>query len=327
MAGTTKPTNVLKQTGIESFINKAMNNNTQNSPVSGKRTLSSPENCTPPPIKPNIMSVTNNTQLVTEKEVPKLPPDLKLLYDSLSEKTDKQMVPIETDITDIKTILWEEPVIHNHVAKVKTIKSNQKKLENTLNRVEHENKELKQKLNSIEDKLLENNIVLTGISEEKFENPGPRRTKIDLELVNLVKGETHEECLKTASEIEIVDTEQIGKYNPTRGRPISIRFVHKKDVDLILASKKKLNKGVFIDKQYSEETEYERKRLRPVLSVARKLEEYRGKCKLEGTDLIIKGKCYSWNNLHDLPENISTHKVSSRQDATHYGFFSELNPL
>ena len=48
---------------------------------------------------------------------------------------------------------------------------------------------------------------------------------------------------------------------------------------------------------------------------------------MEGTDLIIRGKKYSWNNLHDLPQNISTHTVSSRQDSYHYGFFGELNPL
>ena len=48
---------------------------------------------------------------------------------------------------------------------------------------------------------------------------------------------------------------------------------------------------------------------------------------MDGTDLIFKGKHYSWNNQHDLPQNISTHIVSSHQDAQHYGFFGELNPL
>ena len=60
---------------------------------------------------------------------------------------------------------------------------------------------------------------------------------------------------------------------------------------------------------------------------ARKLEEFCGKCKLEGTSLKIKGKYYNWDNLHELPANISPHVVSSRQDASFYGFFSELNPL
>ena len=64
-----------------------------------------------------------------------------------------------------------------------------------------------------------------------------------------------------------------------------------------------------------------------MLHAARRLEEYRGMCKMEGTVIIIKGKRYSWSNLHELPQNLSTHTVSSRQSSTHYGFFGKLNPL
>ena len=121
--------------------------------------------------------------------------------------------------------------------------------------------------------------------------------------------------------------ERLGKFNPQKGRPISIRFVHKQDVDMVLANKKKLSKGVFVDQQYSNETEAERRRLRPVLRAARRIDEYRGMCKMEGTMIVIKGKKYSWSNLHELPENLSTHSVSSRQSSTHYGFFGELIQL
>ena len=67
--------------------------------------------------------------------------------------------------------------------------------------------------------------------------------------------------------------------------------------------------------------------LRPILSAARRLEEYRGRCKMEGTDVVIRGKHYSFGNLFELPQNLSLDKVSSRQDAMHYGFFGEFNPL
>ena len=82
-----------------------------------------------------------------------------------------------------------------------------------------------------------------------------------------------------------------------------------------------------MDRLYSTETEKERRRLRPILSAARRLEEYRGRCKMEGTDLIIRGKCYSFENISELPQNLSPEVVSCRQDATHYGFFGEFNPL
>ena len=48
---------------------------------------------------------------------------------------------------------------------------------------------------------------------------------------------------------------------------------------------------------------------------------------MEGTEVVIHGKHYSFKNLNELPENLSLDKVSSRQDASHYGFFGEFNPL
>ena len=96
---------------------------------------------------------------------------------------------------------------------------------------------------------------------------------------------------------------------------------------MVLKNKKKLSEGIFVDRLYSIETEKERKRLRPILSAARRLEEYRGKCKMEGTDIIIHGKLYSFENLSELPQNLSPEVVSCHQDASHYGFFGEFNPL
>ena len=174
---------------------------------------------------------------------------------------------------------------------------------------------------------MENSIVISGISEDKYKEPEPRRTKLNSEIANTLCGNTHEERLQVATKLQIESTERIGKFNPAKGRPIAVKFVNRGDAELILKNKKLLSKGIFVDKCYSVETERERKRLRPILSAARRLEEYRGKCKLEGTELIIRGKKYSLNNLSELPQNLNPEVVSSRQDASHYGFFGEFNPL
>ena len=101
----------------------------------------------------------------------------------------------------------------------------------------------------------------------------------------------------------------------------------KTDADTLLLNKKKLEKGIYADRYYSVETERERKRLRPILSAARRLEEFRGKCRMDGTELLIKGKRYNMNNLSELPQNLNPELVSSKHDADHYGFFGEFNPL
>ena len=92
---------------------------------------------------------------------------------------------------------------------------------------------------------------------------------------------------------------------------------------MILKNKKSFSEGIFVDRLYSTETEKECRRLRPILSAARRLEEYHGRCKMEGTNLIICGKCYSFENLSELPENLSPEVVSYHQDV----FLGEFNPL
>ena len=79
---------------------------------------------------------------------------------------------------------------------------------------------------------------------------------------------------------------------------------------MVLKNKKNFSEGMFVDRLYSTETERECRRLRSILSAARRLEEYRGRCKMEGTDLIIRGKHYSFENLSELPQNLSPDVVS-----------------
>ena len=227
----------------------------------------------------------------------------------------------------MKTLLKDRELLPEYVQKVQNLEHNTEQLTSKVEKIEQENQELKQKLVKIEDKLLENNLIISGVEEPKFEEEGPHRDKLDIIIAKTLPGETNEEKLEKAKKLDIVSTAHLGKYNPIKGCPISVAFVKKADADHVYNSKKLLGKGVYVDREYSSTTKAERKRLRPILRAARRLEEYRGLCKLEGTELTIKGKKYSFENLHDLPANISTHVVSSRQNEHYYGFFGEFSPL
>ena len=193
--------------------------------------------------------------------------------------------------------------------------------------MERENEELKSKLSDMEDMLLENSVLMFGIKEEKWEEDKPRRELVNKELSCLMPGDSIDAKLSKARQLSIEKVERIGRFNPTKGRLIAIKFTSKCDAELVLDGKKELRKGIFVDRCYCDVSEYERKRLRPILSAARRLEEYHGKCRMEGKELYIKGKYYSSKNLDELPQNISTLAVSTRQDANYYGYFSEFNPL
>ena len=104
-----------------------------------------------------------------------LPPELQLLYDSLCDKIDKIDQKILDDFN-----------LPKHASEVEEIKVQQAELNSRISRVEHENESLKQKLTFMEDKMLEHNIVITGIPEDKWEEPEPQRGKICTELSNLM---------------------------------------------------------------------------------------------------------------------------------------------
>ena len=88
-----------------------------------------------------------------------------------------------------------------------------------------------------------------------------------------------------------------------------------------------LKKGVYLDREYSEETENNRCILCPILKATRGLEDYKKKCKMEGDNLIIKGKTYTVDNLSNLPEEINGYNLTCKQDQHSIGFFGELNPM
>ena len=84
-----------------------------------------------------------------------------------------------------------------------------------------------------------------------------------------------------------------------------------------------------MDRQYTEETEKERRKLRPILRAARKHENYKGKCHMDGPTLVIKGRNYNSKILHQLPLEINGYSATSKIDSVNnvIGFFGELNPL
>ena len=92
------------------------------------------------------------------------------------------------------------------------------------------------------------------------------------------------------------------------------------DVDNLFKNRKKLPDGVFIDREYSRATEKEHRLLQPVLKAAQKIEECKGKCRLEGPYLKLDGKKYHQHNIHTLPAQLGPSEVTSISDAERIGF-------
>ena len=67
--------------------------------------------------------------------------------------------------------------------------------------------------------------------------------------------------------------------------------------------------------------------LRPILRLARTIEKYQGKCKIEDDHLVILGIRYSVNDIHKLPNDLSGFHASSKSSNKVHAFFGELSPF
>ena len=147
------------------------------------------------------------------------------------------------------------------------------------------------------------------------------------ELGKTVVGDTWEEKVQIAKRMEIKRYRRIGRYNRQRARPLSVEFKYKEDIKYIMDNKSYLRRGVFVDFEYTADIEQTRSLLLPILRKARQTEPFKGHCKMEEDRLVIKGRTYMLNNLHQLPDDLNCFKVTSKQNDHCVGFFGSLNPL
>ena len=210
---------------------------------------------------------------------------------------------------------------------VKELQEETTKMNQKVRRLSERNDQLETRVKHLEQKLLENNIIVHGVKESKWELDSTHHKLVTQMLSSTVMAPTEEEKLQIVRNIPVSSTSQIGCYNSMKTRPIRITFACKSDADLLLERKKKLHDGVFVDREYSEEDEKDRKLLCPIFRAARKIAHYRGKCKLDGVKLVIKGKSYDRSSLKKLPEDLNSYNISSRESEEAFGFFGELNPL
>ena len=254
--------------------------------------------------KPNIEDVelTDSEQRIVAAISAKLKP-MERSLDSLNDKMEHHHIELQT--------LHRE----NNILKTK------------LHNSEKNNRQLHERLKRLETRVLDKNVLIKGIPEIPWEPENTTWDKVLHELSELMEGTKYSVRRSHAENLSISHVERIGRYKSLENRRILVCFNRKGDTDYVMKFKKHLRPGIFMDREYSVEIDRERKLLRPILKEAHKHQEFKGKCKLEGGDLVILGKKYNMNNLHTLPSPLSGFHATSRSENNILGFFGELNPL
>ena len=129
--------------------------------------------------------------------------------------------------------------------------------------------------------MLEGNIIMHGLREEEWELDSNHKEHIYHAIASTLDAEDRRAGLDIARSIPIRSSRILGKYKTGKSRPISIAFEKKSHADILFKGKSWLPRGVYIDREYTQEVENKCKLLHPILKLAHSIEKYQGKCKLE----------------------------------------------
>ena len=244
---------------------------------------------------------------------------------NLIQETMKEMLkPIQDSIDNLLVLKMN---METQEGRITQLKYENSKLNNELNQIKTEMGYFQRKINQLEDRSLERNLIFQGINESLPDDEEARTEKIYQAISDTISRETPEERLQLAREVEIIRTRCLGKPDPSRICAISVELSNKYDVEQIYANRFSMEEGVFVDREFCQVTERDRRLLRPILKAAKNLPEYKKKCRLEGNHLVLDGKQYHKENLHQLPKKLDPMKVATKTTEDSIGFFGELCPL
>ena len=177
-------------------------------------------------------------------------------------------------------------------------------------------KTLEKDLKEMEDEMLRLKVDIMGIPESVYKTYEHLRGKITEIMMTVSEGNTEQARWEVSSNIPITDCRRIGTYRRNSKRPVRVTFLFIKHKNCLLSRKSNLMPGIFVDEAFTETTRRNRALLRPILKLAKTQEEYKGQCKLENDQLIIKGKHYSLETLKLLPDNLAPYKTAQKSSST-----------
>ena len=252
------------------------------------------------------------------------PTDIDLMEIRLTKNMQAMLKPIQDTLAGMSKT---KETVERHVSKIKHLENENWKLNAEVKSLKHVLKEVHNRITSLENKSLDKHLIFHGIEEDLGKEREDLASKIYQEISQTINRETEADRIQVASEIEIIRARRLGKKEDNRVRPISVEFSNKFDVEQIYANRFDFNEGIYVDRQYSKETDRNWRLLRPILQAAKKLPEYKGLCRLEEDVLNLNGTRFTKENLHELPPKLNIIEITTKKNANVIGFFGEICPF
>ena len=180
---------------------------------------------------------------------------------SLIQETMKEMLrPIQESI---ENLLVMKTNLESQEGKITRLKQENIKLSSEIHHLKSEVSQVQKKLIQLEDRSLECNLIFQGIPETIPEDENARVEKIYRVISATISRDTPEERLQLAREVELIKTRRLGKPDPARTRALSVEFSNIFDAEQIYVNRFSMEKGVYVDKEFSQATEKDHRLLRP----------------------------------------------------------------
>lgn len=245
-----------------------------------------------------------------------IPPGTDEFTKTLIENLTKTLGEINGNITSLREDLVGQvqeatDLANTNKTAIANIQSQMDNIQVSCAGLIEENMRLKKQCNYLDNYGRRNNLVIKGVKEGNGET-----SDICLGLAKQFMTNNLKLNAGYVDSLDIVRCHRIGG-KPTGGfhRPIIVRLQRFRDRQLIWAERRNLAKsGYSLHENYSNETEYNRRKLYPVLAAAKKNEKYNSKAFLNVDTLRILDKDYNVDTLDQLPADIHPRNLAVRSD-------------
>ena len=134
-------------------------------------------------------------------------------------------------------------ILQEQQSQIESLKRENCEMQLRCTKLETDQHRLQNKLSKIENELLESTAIIHGVHEDSWEEGSTWYNMVVDVLAYTMIGSNHHEQMNAARKILIKKTSRIGKYNPYKGRTISVTFAYNEDCEHLLANKSTYRKG------------------------------------------------------------------------------------
>lgn len=226
---------------------------------------------------------------------------LKTIHDDIND--------LRNDMKQImEAVKFSEAQLSEACIKVKDLSDENVILKTQIGTLNHQNSLMLERVIEQENYSRRENIVISGLAENRGENC----LFVVQELFTHV-GFEH---------IFIQRCHRIGARRQQGGRDMIVRLLHYPDKMMILRSRSKFPRGVYVNEDFSAETNRRINVLRPVYKEAKKIDSTTS---MHKDKLYFKNKEYSLKNIRSI--NLDTSKLSEKHTKDVFAFAGRFSPL